>query len=47
MNELQKLGYLAKEGIHDMFYIWKEELKGTFKDSGVMIFFFLVPFMYP
>ena len=47
MNELQKLGYLAKEGIHDMFYIWKEELKSTFKDSGVMIFFFLVPFMYP
>lgn len=47
MNELYKLGYLITEGINDMFYIWKEELKNTFKDSGVMIFFFLVPFMYP
>lgn len=30
-----------------MFYIWKEELGNVFKDAGVMIFFFLVPFAYP
>ncbi len=38
---------VVKEGIADVFYIWKEELKNIFKDSGVIIFFFLVPFAYP
>ena len=47
MSELRKLRHLITEGIDDMFYIWKEEFKNTFKDSGVMIFFFLVPFIYP
>lgn len=41
------IGYIIKEGIRDMFYIWKEELKHIGRDSGVMVFFFLVPFMYP
>lgn len=31
----------------DTFYIWKDELKNVFKDEGVLIFFFLVPFAYP
>lgn len=47
MSELRKLRHLITEGIDEMFYIWKEEFKNTFKDSGVMIFFFLVPFIYP
>lgn len=47
MNEIQKFGHVIKEGTSDLFYIWKEELKNIFKDSGVMIFFFLVPFIYP
>lgn len=38
---------VVKEGISDVFYIWKEEFKNIFKDSGVVIFFFLVPFAYP
>lgn len=29
-----------------MFYIWKDELRNVFKDAGVMIFLFLVPFVY-
>ncbi len=33
--------------LHDLFYIWKQELKQVFRDSGVMIFFFLVPLAYP
>ena len=41
------LRYIIKEGIQDTFFIWKEELRNVFKDMGVMIFFFLVPFMYP
>lgn len=47
MNELRKLGRIIAEGINDLFYIWKDELKNVFKDSGVMIFFFLVPLAYP
>lgn len=35
------------EGIHDLFYIWKREFKTTFRDQGVLIFFIIVPLMYP
>lgn len=37
----------ARESIRDMFYIWREELKNIARDSGVLVFFLLVPFMYP
>lgn len=47
MKREHRLLYIIKEGILDTFFIWKEELKNVFKDSGVMIFFFLVPFVYP
>ncbi|WP_455640113.1 ABC transporter permease [Parabacteroides sp.] len=47
MKREHRLRYIIKEGILDTFFVWKEELKNVFKDSGVMIFFFLVPFMYP
>ncbi len=47
----EKKGYTfkerIKEGIYDLFYIWKEEFKNTFKDQGVLIFFILVPLIYP
>ncbi|WP_321479131.1 ABC transporter permease [uncultured Bacteroides sp.] len=35
------------EGINDIFYIWREEFRSTFRDQGVLIFFILVPLMYP
>lgn len=35
------------QGFHDLFYIWKREFKTTFKDQGVLIFFVLVPLVYP
>ena len=35
------------QGIHDMFYIWKQEFRTTFRDQGVLIFFILVPLVYP
>lgn len=47
MKREHSLRYIIKEGILDTFFIWKDELKNVFKDSGVMIFFFLVPFIYP
>lgn len=31
----------------DMAYIWKEEMKMTIKDEGVLIFFIVVPILYP
>ena len=39
--------HTAIQGFHDLFYIWKEEMKLTFKDQGVLIFFLLVPLVYP
>lgn len=47
MGNGYRLSNRIKEGIADVFYIWKEELKNIFKDSGVIVFFFLVPFAYP
>lgn len=47
MKRENRLQHMINEGIQDTFYIWKEELKTVFKDEGVMIFFFLVPFVYP
>lgn len=47
MKREHRLRYIIKEGILDTFYIWKDEWKNVFKDSGVMIFFLLVPFVYP
>lgn len=35
------------DGIHDMCYIWWLEMKNTFKDEGMLIFFILVPLGYP
>ena len=34
-------------GIYDLFYIWKQEFRTTFRDQGVLIFFVLVPLVYP
>ena len=35
------------QGIYDLFYIWKQEFHTTFRDQGVLIFFVLVPLVYP
>ena len=35
------------QGVHDLFHIWKEEFRTTFRDQGVLIFFILVPLVYP
>ena len=37
----------VKESIEDACYIWKEEMKLVIKDEGVLIFFILVPLLYP
>ena len=33
--------------IYDTCYIWKQEMKAVFQDEGVLIFFILVPLLYP
>lgn len=35
------------QGVNDLFYIWKREFQTTFRDQGVLIFFVLVPLVYP
>ncbi|MCF0257807.1 ABC-2 type transporter [Bacteroides heparinolyticus] len=35
------------QGIHDLFYIWRREFRTTLRDQGVLIFFILVPLVYP
>ncbi len=34
-------------GIYDLFYIWKHELVMAVKDTGMLIFFIIVPLVYP
>ncbi len=36
-----------KEGIKDMCYIYVKEMRSTVTDEGVLIFFILVPLLYP
>lgn len=36
-----------KNGLHDIGYILKHEYRAVFKDYGVLLFFFALPFAYP
>ena len=38
---------ILKDGFADTFYIWWEEIKNVFKDTGVLIFVIIVPLFYP
>jgi len=44
---MNKLISYWRQAFSDWNYIFCEELKGMFKDQGVLIFFFLVPLGYP
>lgn len=48
-KEMKKGGFLyrIKSGVDDMCFIWMKEMKQSFSDEGVLIFFFLVPLLYP
>ena len=43
----ETLLYRIKEGVRDMCYIWTKEMRQTVTDEGVLIFFLLVPILYP
>lgn len=44
---MKKFKDIISQGITDLFYIWRQELRSVFKDQGVLIFFILVPLGYP
>jgi len=44
---MKELLHRINEGLHDMCYIWLKEIKMAVKDEGVLIFFILVPLLYP
>ena len=33
--------------LQDIAYVWREEMKQVFRDEGVLIFFIIVPLLYP
>ncbi len=35
------------EALHDACHVWLREMKGVFRDEGVLIFFIIVPLVYP
>ena len=47
MERKERLLYRIKEGIFDVGYIWSKETASVLKDEGVLIFFILVPLIYP
>ena len=47
MKQNQTFFGRVKEGIFDMCYIWLKEVRNVVKDEGMLIFFILVPLIYP
>ena len=39
--------HIIKDGVRDTCRIWREELTLVLKDEGVLIFFVVVPLIYP
>ena len=44
---VMKLRHIIRKSISDSFIIWRNELSHVFKDVGVLIFFIIVPLVYP
>lgn len=47
MKEINKPGDHLKTLVSDTFYIWRKEMVRVVRDQGVLIFFILVPLLYP
>lgn len=47
MNTAKGLLRHIKEGVGDLCLIWRDEMRLTWRDEGVLIFFILVPVFYP
>mgnify|MGYP002624050882 CR=1 FL=1 len=46
-NRPKKQGQGLMSGLNDTCYIWRQEMKQVVRDEGVLIFFILVPIIYP
>ena len=46
MNQ-QGILHTIADGVRDACYIWRDELRLVLKDEGVLIFFVIVPLIYP
>lgn len=44
---MSKFSQALRQRLSDIHFIWFRELQAIFADKGVMIFFFLVPIVYP
>ena len=46
---MKGIGFRKKvsEGIFDLFYIWKGEMKTIFKDQAILTFLVVLPIVYP
>ncbi len=47
MEKKERLLHRIREGIFDLGYVWKKEMVSVIKDEGVLIFFIIVPIVYP
>ncbi len=47
MEKKESLRGRIRQGLYDMCYIWWKEVQNLVKDEGVVIFFFIVPLLYP
>ncbi len=47
MRKLKEFNQLSGEAARDVFFIWRNELRRVVHDQGVLIFFILVPLLYP
>ena len=45
--EKRRPSYHALQGLKDACDVWVDEMRAIFKDEGVILFFFLVPLLYP
>ena len=47
MRTIKELHILFREAVSDTFFIWRKEAGRVVSDQGVLIFFILVPVLYP
>ena len=47
IRKLKEFNQLSGEAARDVFFIWRNELRRVVHDQGVLIFFILVPLLYP
>ena len=47
MRTIKELHILFREAVSDTFFIWRKEAGRVVRDQGVLIFFILVPVLYP